>query len=275
MAVGAVPVFVDIHEDTFLMDVSKVEKAITKKTKAILPVDLYGQMADMRALRMICDKHHIKLLEDAAQAHGAEQYGDKPGKRADIASFSFYPGKNLGAYGDAGGIVTNDEALADKIVSIRNHGRKKGTKYEHVIMGFNERMDGMQGAILDAKLRHLDAWIAARRTIAAKYDAQLTGIVEIPHEAPGNKHAYHLYVIKHPNRDALFEHLKKQGIEVGIHYPIPLHLQLAHRDLNLPKGSYPVAERVAGQILSLPIYPEMTDQQITRITSTIKAFSDS
>ncbi len=266
---GAKPVFVDISPDTYLINTDQIEKAITPKTKAILPVDIYGQMADMKTLRKICDKHGLKLIEDAAQAHGAEQNNEKPGKYADVAAFSFYPGKNLGAYGDAGAIITNNNALAEKIAMLRDHGRRKGAKYEHEIVGYNERMDGLQGAVLNVKLKHLDAWINKRRKIAQQYNKGLN--IQTPVEALGNKHAYHLYVVQHEKRDALLEHLKKKDIQAGIHYPISLHLQQAHKDLKI-KSAYPATEKAAKRILSLPIYPEMTDEQIALVIKAVNEF---
>lgn len=253
---GAVPVFVDIQPDTLLMDVSKIEAAITPRTKAILPVHLYGQTVDMDPLLEIARKHGLKVMEDACQAHGAEYKGRRAGSMGDAATFSFYPGKNLGAYGDAGAVVTNQAELADWIRRKRNHGR--ATKYTHDFVGRNSRMDGLQGAVLNVKLPHLNAWNAKRRELAARYDALLTPLgvrgVEVQE---GCLPVYHLYVIRVNDRNHVLDRLKEAGIEAGIHYPVPLHLQKAYAHLGLGKGSLPVTEVAAEEILSLPLWPEM------------------
>jgi dTDP-4-amino-4,6-dideoxygalactose transaminase len=271
-AAGAKIKFVDVHPDTYLMDETKLESIITKETKAIMPVHLYGQMANMQRIKEIADRHGLRVIEDAAQAHGAQHGGKLPGSYSDIATFSFYPGKNLGAYGDAGAVITNDEGLARKVRMLIDHGRDTGQKYEHSLEGYNERMDGLQGAVLDVKLKYLDMWNGARRIIAEQYNSLLAGIVKTPTELEGNKHVYHIYAIETEDRDALCKHLKEAGIEAGIHYPIPLHLLQAYKHLNLPKGSYPVTENVAGRILSLPIYPEMNNEQLTYVADKVKEF---
>lgn len=253
---GAVPVFVDIRPDTLLMDVTKIEGAITPRTKAILPVHLYGQTVDMDPLLEIARKHGLKVVEDACQAHGAEYKGRRAGSMGDAATFSFYPGKNLGAYGDAGAVVTNHAEVADWIRRKRNHGR--ATKYTHDFVGRNSRMDGLQGAVLNVKLPYLEAWNAQRREIATHYDAMLAPMgvrrVAVQQECLP---AYHLYVIRVGDRDQVLARLKETSIEAGIHYPVPLHLQKAYAHLGMKSGDLPVTEAAAYEILSLPIYPEM------------------
>jgi dTDP-4-amino-4,6-dideoxygalactose transaminase len=269
-AVGAKPVFVDVLPDTLLMDPSRVEAAITPRTKAIIPVHLYGQMADMDSLMTIATKHGLKVVEDSAQAHGATYNGRHAGSVGDAGSFSFYPGKNLGAYGDGGGITCRDEALAVRIRKARNHGRTG--KYEHEFIGRNARMDGIQGAVLATKLPHLDSWNENRRRVAARYTQALIGLLGVSPVAiaPLAQSVYHLYVIRVPRRDSILEFMQAQGIEVGIHYPIPVHLQPACKDLGYREGQFPVTEAAAKEILSLPIFPEMTDEQIDRVISVFK-----
>ncbi len=253
---GAIPVFVDVRDDSLLMDVSKVEAAITPRTKAIVPVHLYGQTVDMDPLLAIARKHGLKVMEDACQAHGAEYRGRRAGSMGDAATFSYYPGKNLGAYGDAGAVTTNDAKLADWIRRKRNHGR--ATKYTHDFVGRNSRMDGLQGAVLNVKLPHLDSWNASRRALAAQYDALLEpkGIRRVATQE-GCLPVYHLYVIRIPNRDQVLARLTAAGIEAGIHYPVPLHLQKAYAELGMKQGDLPVTEAAAGEILSLPLWPGM------------------
>ncbi|MBS3136902.1 DegT/DnrJ/EryC1/StrS family aminotransferase [Candidatus Woesearchaeota archaeon] len=262
---GAKIKLVDCDPETYTINPTEVEKAITSKTKAILPVHLYGQCANIKALKEIADKHHLLIIEDAAQAHGAEHHGKRV-PIADIACFSFYPGKNLGAYGDAGAVVTNNEKIAELVNAYRNHGRLPGEKYEHSLEGYNERIDALQTAILSIKLKYLDSWNSMRRKNAALYNkllADVKGIVT-PIESSFNKHIYHLYVIRilNKNREEIMEILKKQGIATQIHYPIPLHQQRAYKHLNIPEGTFPISEQYAKQILSLPMYPEMTEEQI-------------
>jgi dTDP-4-amino-4,6-dideoxygalactose transaminase len=253
---GAVPVFVDVRPDSLLMDVSKIEAAITPRTKAIMPVHLYGQTVDMDPLLEIARKHGLKVVEDACQAHGAEYKGRRAGSMGDAATFSFYPGKNLGAYGDAGAVVTNHDDFADWIRRKRNHGR--ATKYTHDFVGRNSRMDGLQGAVLNVKLPHLDAWNAKRRELAGRYDALLAplGIRRVATQE-GCLPVHHLYVVRVADRDNLLAKLAAAGIEAGIHYPVPLHLQKAYAHLGMKEGSLPVTEKAAKEILSLPLWPEM------------------
>ncbi len=263
--VGATIKFVDCDPETYTIDVHEIEKAITPKTKAILPVHLYGQSADVKAIKEIADKHNLMIIEDAAQAHGAEHYGKRV-PIGDIACFSFYPGKNLGAYGDAGAVVTNNEKIAELVNAYRNHGRLPGEKYEHSLEGYNERIDALQAGILSVKLPHINNWNESRRKKAALYNkllANTEGLVT-PYESPFNKHIYHLYVVRiiSQNRERMMESLKKEGISTQIHYPIPLHEQRAYQHLNIKKGSFPIAEEYAKQILSLPIFPEITEEQV-------------
>lgn len=258
---GAKVVFVDCDPQTYNIDIEKVEKAITKKTKAIIPVHLYGQPANILALKKITKPYNLFLVEDAAQAHGAEIDGVKVGCFGDAACFSFYPGKNLGAYGDGGGIVTNNEELALKCRMIANHGRVE--KYNHEIEGVNSRLDGLQAAVLQVKLNHLEEWTRRRREIADHYRKLLQKTeIELPAESPECRHVYHLFVIRVGNRDAVQARLKERGIDTGIHYPIALPHLAAYRYLGYGPDDFPVATRYSAEILSLPMYPELTSDQI-------------
>ncbi|MCX7806154.1 MAG: DegT/DnrJ/EryC1/StrS family aminotransferase [Planctomycetota bacterium] len=272
--VGARPVFVDVRDDTLLMDASKVEAAITDRTAAIVPVHLYGQCADMDPILEIARRRGIRVIEDAAQAHGAMYKGRRAGSMGDAAAFSFYPGKNLGAYGDAGAVVTNDPALAARMRKARDHG--SASKYDHEFVGRNSRLDGIQAAVLRVKLKRLDAWNEARRAAAARYDGLLKDLfdsgrirrVAAPHHC---RHVYHLYVVRVPDRDRVFEELNAAGIRAGMHYPVPLHMQRAFAGLGVPEGSLPVTERAAAEVLSLPLYPELTDAQAHRVARALRA----
>ncbi len=268
---GARPVFVDIDEPWFTMDPAQIEAAITPRTKAILPVHLYGQPADMDPILEIGRRHGLVVLEDAAQAHGAEYHGRRCGSLGDIAAFSFYPGKNLGAYGEGGAVVTSNPEWAHRLRVLRDWGQEK--RYEHTYKGFNYRMDGLQGAILRVKLAHLEAWTEARRRNAAAYEARLAPLVRTPQQRPDVRHVYHVYAVRSPRREALREQLEARGVATGVHYPIPVHLQPAHRDLEYHAGDFPVSERVASEILSLPMFPELTEAQIETITSAIGSSS--
>ncbi|HZM85410.1 MAG TPA: DegT/DnrJ/EryC1/StrS family aminotransferase [Blastocatellia bacterium] len=266
---GATPVFVDIDSQTYNIDPNRVEDAITPRTRALVPVHLYGQPAQMGPLREIANRHSLLLIEDAAQAVGAEYQGTRCGALGDFACFSFYPGKNLGAYGDAGAVSGNDELLLAKVAKLRDHGRT--TKYEHDEIGYGERLDGLQAAILLAKLPHLEDWTEARRSHARLYNELLADCdVQTPFESPDVRHAYHLYVIRTSRRTAMLEHLQSKGIGAGIHYPIPLHRQPAYVKQGHGKLSLPVTERVTGEILSLPMYPELTREQIEYVTSAVR-----
>ncbi len=261
---GARVVFVDCDPETYNIDVEKVSAAITPRTKAIVPVHLYGWPADMTALQQIAEKHGLFLVEDAAQAHGAEIGGHRVGTFGKLACFSFYPGKNLGAYGDAGAIVTDDEALAVRCRMIANHGRIQ--KYDHDFEGINSRMDGIQGAILFAKLGHLEEWTEKRRSRAARYNELLqgSGVITL-NVAPEKRHVYHLFVVRVPGRDAIQATLKEAGIATGVHYPIALPSLAAYRYLGHKPEDFPIANRYAGEILSLPMFPEMTDEQVAYV----------
>lgn len=258
-AVGAKPVFVDVDPVSYTMDPVQAEKAITPRTKALLPVHLYGQCADLDALADVAKRHKLFLVEDACQAHGSEYKGRKAGSVGIAGCFSFYPGKNLGALGEGGAVVTNDAALAQKLRMLHDHGSLR--KYEHAVPGFNYRLEGMQAGFLNVKLPHLDGWNAQRREVAALYTSRLkdTGIVA-PKEMSYGKHIYHLYVVQVENRDQIQKDLGAQGVATGLHYPLPLHLQEAYKDLGYREGSFPVSERLAKRILSLPMYPGLSKE---------------
>jgi dTDP-4-amino-4,6-dideoxygalactose transaminase len=265
---GATPVFVDIEPDYFAIDTTRIESAITAKTRAIVPVHLYGQPADMAAILEIARTRGLVVIEDAAQAHGSEYHGRRCGSLADIAAFSFYPGKNLGAYGEGGAITTTRSDLAATCRVLRDWGQEK--RYEHRLKGFNYRMDGIQGAVLRVKLRHLEAWTEKRREVARWYAEVLDrDSVRVPQERPGCRHVYHVYVVRSDDRDALRDALSKEGIQTGIHYPIPVHLQPAHADLGYRAGDFPVAEAAAREVLSLPIFPEMTRRQVETVAAVV------
>lgn len=265
---GATPVFVDVDPDTFTMDPALVEAKITPKTKAIMPVHLYGQAADMDPLLAIAEKHGLLLIEDAAQAHLAEYRGRKVGSIGHAAGYSFYPGKNLGAYGEGGLTTTSDPALAKRMRLFRDWGQEQ--KYHHKMLAYNYRMDGIQGAVLRVKLRHLEGWTEARRRIAARYQDKLANLgVRPAQEAEGRRHVYHVFSIFHPRRDELQAFLGERGIQSGKHYPVPLHLQEAYAELGHRRGDFPVAEQIADEQLSLPIYPEMTDDDVDAVAAAI------
>ena len=264
------PVFVDIEPTYFTMDPAKIERAVTPRTKAIVPVHLYGQPADMDAIRDVADRHRLIVIEDACQSHGSEYKGRRCGSMGLLGCFSFYPGKNLGAYGEGGAIVTSDPALATKVRLLRSWGEE--VRYEHKHRGFNYRMDGVQGAVLGVKLKYLEAWTEARRSHAAEYTRRLTGTAaSAPTERPASRHVYHQYVVRVPERDAWRAALTEAGVQTGVHYPIPVHLQPAYADLGYSSGDFPIAEHSAAEVLSLPMFPEMTDQQIESIASVFRA----
>jgi len=267
---GAKPVFVDIDERTYTLDPELLEGAITPRTKAIIPVHLFGQAADMDAILEIARSRGLPVIEDACQAHGAEYKARKAGSIGTAGCFSFYPGKNLGALGEAGAVVTNNEELRNKIQMLRDHGQAK--KYHHTLIGWNARMDGIQGAALRVKLKHLDRANQARRANAWFYDQQLAELEEVilPTEADYARHVYHLYVVRVQNRDRVLQAMANRGIACGIHYPIPVHLQQAYRFLGHRKGSFPVAERCAEEFLSLPMYPELTATQMGAVVQELK-----
>lgn len=267
--VGARPVFVDVNE-TYTIDVSQVADRITPCTQAIIPVHLYGQPADMDPLLSLAEKHGLVVIEDAAQAHGARYNGRRSGSFGHLACFSFYPGKNLGAYGDAGAVITNDSEVAKHIDRLHDHGRTG--KYVHERIGFNSRLDALQAAVLRVKLSHLDKWNAARRAHTALYDKLLADVpgVVTPYVSPNVEHVYHLYVIQVPNRDQVQAALKAAGIQTGIHYPIPLHEQPAYAHLGYKPEDFPVTHALASQILSLPMYPELNEEQIHYVVEVIR-----
>lgn len=269
---GAKPIFVDIDKENYNMNSDLIKEKITVNTKAIMPVHLFGNPCDMDKINEIAKKHNLFVIEDACQAHGAEYKGRRVGSLSDIAAFSFYPGKNLGAYGEGGIIVTNNEELANKCKLLRAHGEYP--KNIHSLVGFNYRMHGLQGAILNVKLKYLDDWNEARRKKAELYNSLLNelGNITIPKINESNKHVFHLYVIRTEKRDELREFLKSKGIDTGIHYLFPIHLQEAYKHLNLKEGDYPIAEKYAKEILSLPIFPELTEEQIGYIADSIKEF---
>lgn len=265
---GATPVLVDVIDDTQLIDPEKVEAAITPKTKAIVPVHLYGQPADMAAINDIAQRHGLKVVADAAQAHGSDINGDRKGPLGDATTFSFYPGKNLGAYGDAGMVVTDDPKMAEEMRVLANHGRTD--KYLHFVEGYNYRLDGIQAVVLDVKLRHIEAWTERRRSRARLYDAAFDGSVRHVVEGAGNRHVYHLYVIRCENRDRVMEQLGERGIATGVHYPVPLHLQGAYERLGYKKGDMPVVEKAADEIISLPMFAELADEMVDEVAQAVK-----
>ncbi len=268
---GARPVFVDIDPYTYNLDPEQVKTAVTDRTRAILPVHLYGQPADMEPLLDIARQRNIWVIEDAAQAHGAVYHGRRCGSIGDLACFSFFPGKNLGAYGDGGAVTGRDPELLSRVRKLRDHGR--ASKYEHDMIGYGERLDALQAAILGAKLPFLEGWTEARRRHANRYTELLNGTeLETPREAPEVRHVYHLYVVRTSHRDALFSHLKENGIGAGIHYPVPLHRQPAFRDLGYKDVSLPETERAAAEVLSLPIYPELSEEQQNYVAEQIRGF---
>jgi dTDP-4-amino-4,6-dideoxygalactose transaminase len=265
---GASPVFVDIDPRSFTMDASQLEAAITPRTKAIIPVHLYGHPADMDPILAIARKHGLVVIEDACQAHGAEYKGRRVGSLGDIACFSFYPGKNLGACGEGGMAVTGNAKYAETMRMLRDWGQSK--RYHHTLRGFNYRMEGLQGAILRVKLRHLDGWTDARRSRAAEYARFLAGAdVVRPVEMPYARHVYHVYAIRTADRAELQRSLQSHGVQTNIHYPIPVHLQEAWRDLGYVAGDFPHSERAANEVLSLPMFPELSNIQVEVVSAAV------
>ncbi len=262
--VGATPVFVDVDPVTYTMNVEQLERCITPRTRAILPVHLYGQPADLAPLLDISRRYGIPLIEDAAQAHGAAYHGRRAGSFGQSGCFSFYPGKNLGAYGEGGAVVTDDDVIAKRLRALRDHAQEQ--RYHHSEIGFNYRMDAFQGAVLNLKLQHLDNWTRSRRLLAARYVEFLEGLpLALPVEAIGRDHVWHLFVVLHPDRDRIRNELASRGIHTGLHYPVPVHLQPAYKALGFGPGAFPVAERVARECLTLPLFPEMTVPQQDRV----------
>jgi dTDP-4-amino-4,6-dideoxygalactose transaminase len=269
---GAKPVFVEVDPRTFTMDPAKLEAAVTPRTKAVIPVHLYGQMADMDPIMAIAKRRGLLVVEDACQAHGAEYQGRRAGSIGDAGAFSFYPGKNLGAYGEGGAVTTNNETLAGWMRAFRDHGSQE--KYHHKIIGWNGRLGGIQGAVLSVKLRHLAAWNDARRSRAALYRHLLKDVpgVTLPEEAADRKHVYHLFVIRVADRKGLMDFFASHEIQCGIHYPVPIHLQEAYGSLGLALGSFPFTEKSAGEIVSLPMFAELEDAQVGFVCEKIKAY---
>ena len=266
---GARPVFVDVDPITLNMDPSKLEAAITERTKAIMPVHLHGQPADLDPILDIARRNNLVVIEDAAQAHGAEYKGRRVGSIGDLGCFSFYPGKNLGACGEGGMVVTNNEEYASRIRMLRDWGQER--KYHHVYKGFNYRMEGIQGAVLRVKLRHLDAWTEARRQHAQSYTELLAGSgIHTPVQADYARHVYHVYAVRIPGRDAIQEALQARGIQTAIHYPIPVHLQKAYTEFGYSEGDLPVTEQAATELLSLPMFPELTQDQVAEVCEVLR-----
>lgn len=266
-AVGARPVFVDVDRELYTIDPAAIGAAVTSRTRAIVPVHLYGQPVDLDGVVAVARRHNVIVVEDAAQAHGARYRGRRAGAFGHAAAFSFYPSKNLGAYGDGGMVVTNDDQIAAKLRLLRNYGQR--VKYYHSVAGTNSRLDTVQAAVLGVKLPHLDGWNDARRRHAAAYGTRLSGRVHTPATAAGVEHVFHLYVIETGRRDALQQALRAKEIHTGIHYPVPAHLQEACASLGYRAGDFPVTEQAAGRILSLPMYPELTAAQIDCVADAI------
>ncbi len=265
---GATPVFADINPDTYNIDPGSVEKAITSHTKAVMPVHLYGQPADMDAIVKLARRHNLRIIEDASQAHGAEWNGKRVGSFGDVTAFSFYPGKNLGAYGDGGAAATNNPEIAEKLKMLRNYGQSK--KYHHDFLAFNSRLDTLQAAILRVKLRRMNAWNEQRRQAALIYNRILTSLdISPPSVAKDAQSVYHLYVIRSPQRDALVERLNERGVGAGVHYPISIPQQKAYASLRYKLGDFPHAEKACSEVLSLPMFPEITEKQIEYVCDTL------
>lgn len=267
--VGATPRFVDVDPVTCTIDVEQIRKAINSKTKAILPVHLYGQPADLGPLLQIANEHGIPLVEDVAQAHGAKYHEKSAGSLGQSGCFSFYPGKNLGAYGEGGAITTSDDAIAQRMRALRDHAQSE--RYRHSEIGFNYRMDAFQGAVLKIKLQHIEAWTEARRRLAQRYRELLADLpLRLPQEAAGRRHVWHLFVVRHGERDRLRAELAEDGIQTGLHYPIPLHLQQAYAHLGYQRGDFPVSEAIGDECFSLPLFPEMTHAQQDNVVAALR-----
>jgi dTDP-4-amino-4,6-dideoxygalactose transaminase len=266
---GAKPVFVDVDPVTWTMNPALIEAAITPRTKAILPVHLHGLMADMDPIMEIARRHGLIVIEDAAQAHGAEYKGRRAGSIGDFGCFSFYPGKNLGAFGEGGAVVTSQPELARKVSLLRDWGQE--SKYNHVVAGYNYRMDGIQGAVLNVKMNYIEAWTEARRSVAGQYDRLLAKLpVAKPQPPAHSRHVYHVYALGLPRRDEVLSALQEAGIGVGIHYPVPVHLQKAYAGLGYRAGDFPITERLANQFLSLPIYPELRSEHVNEVAAQLE-----
>lgn len=265
--IGAKPVFVDIDPTNCTIDPKLLEATITPRTKAIVPVHIFGQPANMDEIMQIARQHGLRVIEDAAQAHGAEYHGWRIGGIGDVGCFSFYPGKNLGAYGEGGAVTTNDPEIARRIRMLRDWGAEQ--KYHHVLKGYNYRMDGIQGAILGVKMNYIEEWTEQRRQLAARYDTLLCDAFAVPQPASDRRHVYHVYAIRHQQRDQLQRFLAERDIQTGIHYPIPVHLQACFSALGYKAGDFPQAERAANEVLSLPLFPEMTSEQQDQVVAAL------
>ena len=269
---GATPVFVDIDPVSYTVTAAAIERAITPRTRAVIPVHLYGQAADLDPILELAKKHNLHVIEDAAQAHGAEYKGKRVGALGSAGCFSFYPSKNLGAYGEAGAVVTNDEELATRLRLLRDHGST--SKYAHAIVGYNFRMEEIQAAVLNVKLQHLNGWNDARRARAARYNAALSNSnLVLPREMDYARHVYHIYAVQSQNRDELQKGLTAAGVQTGVHYPIPIHLQPAYASLGYKHGDLPVTEELAERVLSLPMFAELSDEQIDRVAEAVTSES--
>jgi dTDP-4-amino-4,6-dideoxygalactose transaminase len=267
--IGATPVFADVDPVTYTMDVRQVERRITRRTRAILPVHLYGQPADLEPLLEIGRRRGIPVIEDAAQAHGAIYHGKRAGTLGLCGCYSFYPGKNLGAYGEAGAVVTDEPEIARRMRALRDHAQSH--RYHHAELGFNYRMDAFQGAVLSVKLKHLEAWTEARRRLAERYRERLEVLpLKLPTEAGGRRHVWHLFAVLHPHRDRIRCELEARGVPTGLHYPVPVHLQDAYAHLDHREGDFPISERIARDGFTLPLYPEMTDAQQDRVIDALR-----
>lgn len=271
-AQGARPVLVDCDPSTYTIDVHRIERAITARTRAIIPVHLTGQSADMDPILDLAAQHGLRVVEDAAQAHGTRYKGRPCGAMGDAGCFSFYPGKNLGAYGDAGLVTTNDKLLADRLRRLRNYGQQQ--KYEHTEKGLNARLDTIQAAILNVKLKYLAGWNEARARHATSYASRLEGLpgLRLQSCSPASTHIFHLFIVESDRRNGLQRYLEDSGIQTGIHYPKPIHLQTAYKDLGYTLGDFPETERLADQMLSLPMFPELTEQQIDLVCDAVASF---
>ena len=270
---GATPVFVDCDPVTYNIDAGKIEEVITERTRAVIPVHLYGQPADLDAVAEVAERHDLLVIEDAAQAHGARYKGSRVGARGRAGCFSFYPGKNLGAYGEGGAVVTNDSDVARRLRLLRDHGSEQ--KYRHEIVGYNFRLEGIQGAVLGVKLKYLDDWNALRRQHAARYRellAPLAGSIVLPREADYAEHVYHLFVVQTDARDSLQRYLSAAGVQTGIHYPVPVHLQPAYASLGYKEGDFPNAESQSRRVLSLPMFAELTGRQLKYVADALADF---
>lgn len=275
MYLGARPVLVDIDADSYTLDPTKLEAAITERTKAIMPVHLYGQPADMDPILEIARRHRLIVVEDAAQAHGAEYKGRRCGSIGDLAGFSFYPGKVLGAYGEGGAITTSSDELARTLRMLRDWGQE--TKYHHQILGHNARLEALQGAILRVKMKHIDTWTEQRRSIAARYEEHLAGLgtVKIPRTYPDRRHVFHIYAVRVRDRDGFMEFLANEGVGTAIHYPFAVHTLEGYRSLGYAMGDFPVAEQVAAEVVSIPMFPEMTDEMVRDVITAVRKYDAS